>query len=46
MTVSFTPRQKGVINGSVTLETYPECNPFPLHKCTDPVILNLTGTGE
>jgi hypothetical protein len=25
MTISFTPTQKGVINGSVTLETYPEC---------------------
>jgi hypothetical protein len=45
MTVSFTPRQKGVINGSVTLETYPECNPFPLHQCSDPVILSLSGTG-
>lgn len=46
MTISFTPRQIGVIKGSVTLETYPECNPFPLHQCSDPVILNLSGTGQ
>lgn len=46
LTISFTPRQKGIINGSVTLETYPECNPFPLHQCSDPVVLNLTGTGR
>jgi hypothetical protein len=46
MTISFTPRQLGVIKGSVTLETYPECNPFPLHQCSDPVVLNLSGTGK
>ena len=46
MTVSFTPQQKGVINGSVTLETYPECPPFPLHHCSRPVVLNLSGTGQ
>jgi len=46
MTISFTPRQKGVINGSVTLETYPECNPFPLHQCSRPVVLKLSGTGR
>jgi len=46
MRVSFTPTQKGVINGSITIETYPECNPFPLHHCSDPVILSLTGTGK
>jgi hypothetical protein len=46
MTVSFTPKQTGTINGSVTLETYPECNPFPLHQCSHPVILNLSGTGK
>jgi hypothetical protein len=46
MTVSFTPRQKGMINGALTLETYPECNPFPLHQCSDPVILSLIGTGQ
>jgi hypothetical protein len=46
MTISFTPTQKGAINGSVTLETYPECNPFPLHRCSDPVVLNLSGTGR
>ena len=46
MTVSFTPRQTGVINGSVTIETYPECNPFPLHECSDPIVLNLSGTGQ
>ena len=46
MTVSFTPQQKGVINGSITLETYPECPPFPLHQCSRPVVLNLSGTGQ
>jgi hypothetical protein len=46
MSVSFTPTQKGVITGSITIETYPECNPFPLHHCSDPVILNLSGTGK
>jgi hypothetical protein len=48
MTISFTPRQKGVINGSVTLETYPECNPDPRerHKCSRPIVLNLSGTGQ
>lgn len=46
MTISFTPRQIGVIKGAITLETYPECNPFPLHQCSDPVILNLNGTGQ
>jgi Protein of unknown function (DUF1573) len=48
MTVSFTPTQTGTINGSVTLETYPQCNPDPLyrHKCPTPVVLNLSGTGQ
>jgi hypothetical protein len=46
MTISFTPMQKGLINGAVTLETYPECNPFPLHHCSDPVVLNLSGIGQ
>ena len=48
LTISFTPTQKGVINGSVTLETYPECNPDPRqrHKCSDPVVLSLSGTGQ
>jgi len=46
MTISFTPTQKGVITGAVTLETYPECNPFPLHHCSHPVVLNLSGTGR
>jgi hypothetical protein len=48
MTVSFTPTQTGVINGSVTLETYPQCNPDPRerHKCPTPVVLNLSGTGQ
>lgn len=46
MTVSFTPQQKGVIKGSVTLETYPECPVFPLHQCARPVVLNLSGTGQ
>jgi len=46
MTIGFTPRQLGVINGAVTLETYPECKPFPLHQCSDPVVLNLSGTGK
>lgn len=46
MTVSFTPQQKGVINGSITLETYPECPPFPLHQCSRPVVLSLSGTGQ
>jgi hypothetical protein len=48
MTVSFTPTQTGAINGSVTLETYPQCNPDPRerHKCPTPVVLNLSGTGQ
>ena len=46
MTISFTPKQIGVIKGSITLETYPECNPFPLHECSDPVVLSLSGTGK
>jgi hypothetical protein len=46
MTVTFTPGRTGVINGSITLETYPECNPFPLHQCSDPIVLNLIGTGQ
>src|ERR1700730_8293795 len=48
MTVSFTPRQTGAISGSVTLETYPQCNPDPRerHKCPTPVVLNLSGTGQ
>ena len=46
MTISFTPKQTGVIKGSITLETYPECNPFPLHECSDPVVLSLSGTGK
>jgi len=48
MTVSFTATQKGAINGSVTLETYPQCNPDPRerHKCPKPVVLNLSGTGQ
>jgi HYDIN/CFA65/VesB family protein len=48
LTVSFTPTQVGTINGSVTIETYPECNPDPreLHKCPAPVVLSLTGTGQ
>jgi hypothetical protein len=46
MNISFTPTQFGLINGAVTIETYPECNPFPLHQCSDPVVLNLGGTGQ
>ena len=48
ITVSFTPGQTGVIDGSVTIETYPECNPDPRerHKCADPIVLNLSGTGQ
>lgn len=46
ITVSFSPQKAGVIKGSVTLETYPECNPFPLHQCSDPIVLNLIGTGQ
>ncbi len=48
MTISFTPTQTGAINGSVTLETYPQCNPDPRerHKCPTPVVLNLSGTGQ
>lgn len=48
MTVSFTPTQKGVINGAVTLETYPQCNPDPRerHHCSQPLVLNLSGTGQ
>jgi hypothetical protein len=48
MTVSFTPTQTGAISGSVTLETYPQCNPDPRerHKCPTPVVLNLSGTGQ
>ena len=48
MTVSFTPTQTGAINGSVTLETYPQCDPDPRerHKCPTPVVLNLSGTGQ
>ena len=48
MTVSFTPTQTGAIIGSVTLETYPQCNPDPRerHKCPTPVVLNLRGTGQ
>ena len=48
MTVSFTPTQTGAINGSVTLETYPQCSPDPRerHKCPTPVVLNLSGTGQ
>lgn len=47
MSVSFTPGRTGVIKGSVTIETYPECPPDPRlrHKCPRPVVLNLTGTG-
>lgn len=46
--ISFTPMRTGAINGSLTLETYPECSPDPRerHKCSDPVVLNLTGTGR
>jgi hypothetical protein len=46
MIVSFTPRQIGVTKGSVIFETYRECNPFPLHQRSDPVVLNLSGTGQ
>src|SRR6202795_763346 len=48
MTISFTPTQTGAISGSVTLETYPQCNPDPRerHKCPTPVVLNLSGTGQ
>jgi Protein of unknown function (DUF1573) len=46
MNITFSPKQSGAINGSVTIETYPECNPFPLHQCSDPVVLNLSGTGQ
>lgn len=48
MTVTFTPGRMGVIKCSVTIETYPECNPDPRqrHKCPDPVVLNLMGTGK
>ena len=48
MTVSFTPTQTGTINGSVTIETYPQCNPDPRerNKCPMPVVLNLSGTGQ
>ena len=48
MTVSFTPTQKGVINGAVTIEAYPQCNPDPreLHHCSQPLVLNLVGTGQ
>lgn len=46
LTISFTPGRTGMINGAITIETYPECNPFPLHKCSDPVVLNLAGTGQ
>jgi hypothetical protein len=48
MSVSFTPGRTGVIKGSVTIETYPECPPDPRlrHKCPRPVVLNLTGTGK
>jgi Protein of unknown function (DUF1573) len=48
MSVSFTPGRTGVIKGSVTIETYPECPPDPRlrHKCPSPVVLNLTGTGK
>lgn len=46
MNISFTPTQFGLINGAITMETYPECNPFPLHQCSDPVVLNLEGTGQ
>lgn len=44
--ISFTPSQTGLIKGSVTLETYPECNPFPLHHCSDPIVLNVSGIGQ
>jgi hypothetical protein len=46
MTVSFSPGKTGVIKGAVTLETYPQCNPFPLHQCSDPIVLSLIGTGQ
>ena len=48
MTVRFTPTHTGAISGSVTLETYPQCNPDPRerHKCSTPVVLNLSGTGQ
>jgi Protein of unknown function (DUF1573) len=47
MTVSFTPTQTGAINGSITLETYPQCNPdIQRHICPVPVVLNLSGTGQ
>src|SRR6266478_320466 len=43
-----TVTQTGAINGSVTLETYPQCNPDPRerHKFPTPVVLNLSGTGH
>jgi len=48
MSVSFSPGRTGVINGSVTVETYAECSPDPrnLRHCPDPVVLNLSGTGK
>ena len=48
ITVSFTPTQAGTINGSVTIETYPQCKPDPRerNKCPMPVLLNLSGTGQ
>lgn len=48
MTVSFTPAQTGTINGSVTIEPYPQCNPDPPQrdKCPMPVVLNVSGTGQ
>lgn len=48
MTVGFTPGRTGAIRGSVTIETYPECNPDTRqrHKCPDPVVLNVMGSGK